>query len=714
MVAIRKIGRREFLQRTGMVTGGLVLGVALLDTVDGNDAVATDTFQPNVFVAIDIDGRITVWVSRTDMGQGTRTGMPMILAEELEVGLDDVTIVQADGDEKYGHQLTGGSLSVRLMWDPLRQAGATARTMLIRAAARLGDVEPGSCRARDGRVLHWNSDREWAYGDLVEIASTLDVPDEDEVELKDPATYRLIGESLDRIDGPDIVTGRARYGMDIRRSGMRYAAVARCPIYGGRRPQEFDPSPAMRIDGVERVFGIDGLHEGFYVADGIAVIARDTWSALRGAEALEIAWQEGDDADASTEQLHETFRRLVDERGEVVREDGDVDDALGDAAKTLEATYELPFLAHAPMEPMNCTIDLRGDRCEIWTPTQNPQTVRERVARLLGFDTSQVTVHVTLVGGGFGRRLYPDMELEAARIASEVDGPVQVVWSREEDMRHDRYRPASLHRLRGGVDADGVPTALHWHILNTHRGVFRSDEFPSHQFPNLRVEYTHVPWVLPRGAWRSTVHSQNPFVAQCFLDELGHAGGMDPMELRLRMLRERPRPRGDGDPPFDPDRMLRVVEEVADRSNWGRSVDDGHGRGIGFSYCYDSYVAEVLDLHVEDGRPRIDAVTAVVDCGRVVNPDLVRSQFEGGVVFALSATMMQEITVEKGRVQQGNFGDFPMMRLSETPTVTTHILENENRPGGIGEVPIPPTMPALGNAHFMATGERLRRVPLYA
>lgn len=711
---IRLVTRREFLRRTGLAGGGLVLGLSLASWPGAREALAQGdaTFQPNVFVAIGADGRVRLWVSRSEMGQGTRTGMPMILAEELEVDLADVEIVQAEGDEKYGHQLTGGSLSVRLMWDPLRRAGATARQMLLRAAAQAGDVPVAECEARSGRVVHAPSGREWGYGELAERAAELPLPAEDEVVLKSPSEYRLLGSRAPRLDLPDIVRGRARYGTDVRRPGMRYVAVARCPFYGGRRA-EFDPAPAMEVQGVERVFGFDGMHGGYHLADGVAVVARDSWSALEGAEALELQWNRGENAELGTDDLRARFRELAGERGEVVRDDGDVDAALGSAAEVLEATYELPFLAHAPMEPMNCTIDVRQGRCEVWTPTQNPQSVRTQVARILEMDPSAVTVHVTLVGGGFGRRLDPDMEMEAAIIAREMDGPFMVVWSREEDVQHDRYRPASHHVLRGGLDADGLPLAWHWKILNTYRDRFVPEEFPAFQVPNYRAEYTHVPWILPRGPWRSTVHSQNPFVSQSFLDELGHAAGHDPMELRLRLLRERPRPDGDGDPPFDGQRMLRVVEEVADRANWGRSVPEGHGRGIGFQYCYDSYVAEVVDLHVTDDGPKVDQVVAVVDCGQVVNPDLVESQFEGGVVFTLSAAMRQQITVSGGRVDQSNFHDFPMLRASEAPRVQTHILANDHRPGGIGEVPVPPTMPAVANAWFAATGERRRRMPLF-
>lgn len=711
MGEIQRVSRREFLRRTGLAGGGLVLGLSIASW-PGDDARGAEAFQPNVFVAVGEDGRVRIWVSRSEMGQGTRTGMPMILAEELEVALDDVEVVQADGDEKYGHQLTGGSLSVRLMWDPLRRAGATARELLIQAAAEQAQVESSECVAREGRVLHEAGGRAWGYGELVARAAELPLPDEESVPLKSASEYRLLGQRAGRVDTPDIITGRARYGMDTRRPGLRYVAVARCPIYGGRR-REFDPAPAMAIDGVERVLGFDGLHGGFYLADGVAVVARDTWSALEAAEALEMDWQTGENADASTDDLRRRFGELAGETGEIVRDDGDVEAALRSAETVLEATYELPYLAHAPMEPMNCTIDLRSNRCEVWTPTQNPQSVRENVARVLELDVSAVTVHVTLVGGGFGRRLYPDMEMEAAIIAREVDGPIMVVWNRAEDMQHDRYRPSSHHVLRGALDADGLPSAWHWRILNTHTGRFDSEDFPAYQIPNYRAEYMHVPWILPRGAWRSTVHSQNPFVTQSFLDEMAHAAGRDPVELTLQLLRERPRPDGGGDPPFEGNRLLRVLEEAADRADWGRAVEEGHGRGIGFQYCYDSYVAEVVDLHATDDGAKVDRVTAVVDCGQVVNPDLVEAQFEGGVVFTLSATMLEEITVDGGRVQQSNFHDFRMLRGSQAPEVTTHILASDRRPGGIGEAPVPPTMPAVANAYFAATGTRVRKLPMF-
>jgi isoquinoline 1-oxidoreductase beta subunit len=714
MVFVRHVSRREFLKRTGLAGGGLVLGLHLRELSETwevtDQAYAQDisSFPPNVFLAIDVDGTTTIWVSRSEMGQGTRTGMPMIVAEELDADWDSIRILQGDADEQYGHQLTGGSLSTRLMWDPLRRAGASARWMLREAAAQSWDVPRAECRTENGAVLHDASGRRASYGELTEAAARIPVPQEPP--LKAPDSYRLLGTAKPRVDVPDMVRGAAVFGCDTKVDGMVYAAIARCPHYGGR-VGSFDDSKTRAIDGVLDVVTIEGTQQRMPRPDGVAVIAKDTWTAFAGVRALNVEWDTGPHVGESTDDLRRRFRELAREGGEVVRDDGDAEAALGSATTVVEAEYELPFLAHAPMEPMNCTVQVKDGRCEIWTPTQNPQTVQRAVAQLLDIPQNNVTVHVTLIGGGFGRRLYPDMEMEGALLARRIDVPVMVVWTREDDIRHDRYRPASHHVLRGGLDANGLPIAWQWHIINTHTDRFVPEDFPAHSIANYRVHYTHVPWILPRGAWRATTHSQNPFVIQSFLDELAVAGGYDPLELRLQLLRQGRRPDGE-DPLYRHDRMIRVLEQVGDHASWGGPLPAGVGRGVSFNYCYESYVAQVAEVRMDSEVPRVERVVCVVDCGQITNPDLMRAQIEGGVAFGLSAALLQQITVKDARVEQDNFHNFKVLQASLMPRVESHIIMETARPGGLGETPLTPIAGAVGNAIFAASGTRLRQLPL--
>jgi len=715
MIEIHRMSRRDFLAVTGMAGAGLMLGLAPPLREDGIALAASEgdtVFSSDIFLQISQDGTATIWVSRSEMGQGVRTGMPMIVAEELEISWERVRIEQAPGanDGRYGRQLTGGSLSVRTLYEHMRRVGAVAREMLITAAANEWGVDRRGCAAGDGVVTHSASGRKAGYGDLVEAAAKLPVPDAENIRLKDPSEFRLIGTRIHRTDQRDYIHGRARFGIDTRVPGMRYAAVARCPYYRGKL-RRYDETAAMKVPGVRQVVEYEGRRGQFYVAPGVAVIADDTWAALKGVQALSAEWEGGPNADVSTQELEARFHELAIHPGEVLRDDGDVAGVLGEASQLVEATYEIPFLAHATMEPMNCTIHVERDACEIWSPTQNPQPIQQLVAEYLGLPEDKVTVHVTLIGGGFGRRLYPDPELEAAGIARHVDGPIQVVWTREDDIRHDRYRPSSLHVLRGAVGAVGLPSAWHWRILNTYTDRFDPDDFPAYSVPNYYVEYTHVPFILPRGAWRATVNSYNPFVVQAFVDELAAAAGRDPLEVRLDMLRSSKRTSTENSP-YDNERMIRVVEAAADKAGWGSSLPTGVGRGVAFHFGYESYVAEVAEVAVENGRPRVRRVVCAVDCGQVINPDLVEAQCEGAIAFALSAALKQKITVARGRVQEENFSDYPMLQIGEMPAIETHIIQSHAAPGGMGEVPLPPLAPAVANAIFDATGKRVRRLPI--
>lgn len=711
---VTRISRRDFLRFTGVAGGGLLLGVSSANWPSWSPeyAAAATSFAPNVFLQIETGGEVTVWVTKTEMGQGVRTALPMIIADELGVEWGQVRIRQADAaaDDRYGSQLTGGSTSTRTLWDPLRRAGATARELLIGAAAGRWEVDLASCVARAGQVHHEASDRNAGYGELVDDAAELELPDPETLILKSSLEYKIIGTDVRRVDGPAIVTGAATFGLDTRVPGMIYAAVARCPVYGGRLG-EYDPGPALAVPGVQRVVSLEGRHEGFYIAAGVAVIAENSWAAIRGARALEVDWSPGTSAGGNTEQLRAELRQRVQEPGTVVRNDGDAEAALNTAAQRIEATYELPYLAHSPMEPMNCIAQVKNGNCEVWSPTQNPQSVQRGVGMALEIEPEAVSVHVTLVGGGFGRRLYPDVEMEAAMIARQLSTPVQVVWTREDDIRHDRYRPMSQHLLRGGIDAAGKPVSWFWRIANTHTDRFIEEDFPAYAIPNYHVEYTHAPWILPRGAWRGTTLSQNPFIIQSFLDEMAVAGKRDPLDLRIEVLRNSQRP-ADSGWQLDPDRMIAVLELAAEKAGWGRTLPEGRGQGIAFQYGYESYVAEIVEVSVHDDETRVERVVGAIDCGQAVNPDMVRTQIESGVLFGLSAAVHQQISVEGGRVQQSNFHDYPLMRMDEIPAIEAHIVPSEESPGGVGEAPLPALAPALANAVYAASGRRVRKLPI--
>jgi isoquinoline 1-oxidoreductase beta subunit len=719
MITIRGVDRRTFLRLTGLAGGGLILAATSPGCGRGREGpgglVDGRRWQPSVFLRLDLDDTIEVVVSRTEMGQGVRTGLPMIVAEELDVVWDRVRVTTADAaaDDRYGSQLTGGSLSVRQLWEPLRRAGATARALLVETAAEAWGVTVAACSTELGDVVHAASGRRTPYRELIERAASRELPDPESVELKSPEDFRLVGcGAPSRTDALDFVTGRARFGMDTRVDGALVAAVARCPVYGGRLGR-LETGRAEAIPGVRGVVRFEGMDEPVHFAPGVAVLAEDTAAAMRGARALEIVWEPGANAGAGTDELRARLRRAAqdDGSGAAVRDDGDVDRVLRGASEIVAAEYDLPFLAHAPMEPPNCTVSVRDDRAEIWSPTQNPQGVQRAVARFLGVPREHVAVHVTLTGGGFGRRLYPDIELEAAAIARQVDAPVHVVWTRGDDLRHDQYRPASHHRLRGAIGKDGTPLAWSWHIANTHTGRFVEDDFPAGCVSDYRVRYSHVPWILPRGAWRSTVYSQNPFVVHSFLDELAAAGGADPVELRLRMLRAGRWPEDDASG-FDAARLVHVLEVAADLASWGSPLPKGTGRGVAFQYCYDSYVAEVAEVEVSKGAPRIRRVACALDCGQVIHRDLVEAQIEGAIAFGLTAALHSEVTVDGGRVEQGNFDDYPALTLREMPKIESVIVESSAAPGGVGETPLPPVAPALAGAIFDATGTRVRRLPI--
>jgi isoquinoline 1-oxidoreductase beta subunit len=640
----------------------------------------------------------------------------MILAEELEADWSKVEVKQAPYDKRFGDQGTGGSTSVRTSWEPLRKAGATAREMLLASAAQTWGVEKSSCRAEKGFVVHAPTDRRLAYGALAEPASKLRVPKD--VSLKDPKDFRIIGTSVPRTDTPSKVEGSAVFGTDARLPGMLYASVVRCPVFGGKLTS-FDATKAKAVPGVRQVMQL---------GNRIAIVAENTWAALKGREAFEVKWDEGTSALESLESLRKQFEELTGKPAKVFRNDGDVDAALAHAAKKIEAVYELPYIAHAPMEPPNCTAAVQKDRCEVWAPTQSPEWVHGAAKRITGLPDEAIRINVMFSGGAFGRRWFPSEAEDALEISKALSTPVQVLWTREDDIQHDFYRPASYHRMSAGLDRQGWPIAwMHRYASTSIMGSFQSEspypeamelqgvvDFP-YAVPNVHVEYAPATSAVPRGWLRSVAHTYTAFVVQSFLDEVAVAAGKDPYEFRLHLLREPrkiPVPGGE-DERIDTEKLRGVLELAAKKADWGKVLERGRGRGIAHHYSFNAYVAQVAEVAVTPERGvRVQRVVCAVDCGTVVNPDGARAQLEGGIIYGLSAALKGEIIVHGGRVKQSNFDDYEILPMAETPVIEVHFVPSTAPPTGVGEPGFPPIAPAVCNAIFAATGKRIRRLPV--
>jgi CO/xanthine dehydrogenase Mo-binding subunit len=689
---ITKLGRRQFLALGTLAGGGLLLGLRLPERHRGSRRVP---LQPNAFLRVDADGGVTIWLGRSDMGQGVRTALPMIVADELDADWSRVTIQQADAHPtKYGRMMTVGSTSVRGgAWMPLRHAGAAAREMLVAAAASRWGIPATECRTEKGNVLHGASGRSIGYGELAEAAAALPVPARPT--LKDPSAFTLIGTRVPLVDTKEKVTGRAGYGMDVRVPGMLYATVVRPPVFGGKLAS-FDDAKARAVPGVRDVFA---------VSSGVAVVAANTWAAFQGAGALQIKWNDGAFS-LGTPEIFRELARLTDQQGAEAKRAGDVDAALASAAHRVQATYEAPYLAHATMEPMNCTADVRADRCEVWAPTQNPQGTQSTAASLTKLPSEAVTVHVTYLGCGWGRRSRTDFVEDAVEASMKVRAPVQLVWTREEDMRHDFYRPAAHHKLEGAVDAKGRANGLRVKIACQPIAGGRGIDGPAvaaiadmhYAIPNLLVEYSRADLAVPVGYWRSVGPSQNCFILESFIDEMAHAAGRDPFEFRREMLASQ--------------RLKHVLELAAEQSGWGTPAPKGRARGIALLEDRGGLVAQVAEVSVTNGRVRVHRVTCAADCGRIIHPGIVEAQLSGSIVAGLTAAFYGEITLEKGRVKQGNFTDYRMLRIGETPEIAVHLVRSEEEPGGVGEPAVPPIAPAVTNALFALTGKRIRRLPI--
>ena len=708
-----QVSRRQFVVVLASAGGGLLLGCRAGDRLEGRSTAkaAEATFAPNAFVRIDRNGRVTVIVSQVEMGQGMYTSMPMLVAEELEVGLDQVQVEHAPPNDKlyanplFGFQATGGSTSVTAMYQPLRQAGATARTMLVAAAAQRWNVDPSSCRAQKGSVSHPPTGRTLGYGALADAAAKLPVPAQ--VRLKDPKDFTLIGTPAKRLDSPGKVNGTAPFGIDVRLPGMKVATVVASPVLGGK-VAGLDDAKAKAVPGVRQIVRLD---------DAVAVVADHMWAAKQGLAALAIRWDDGPNAKLSTADVVEGLDAASQKPGVVARKQGAPVAAIAGAAKKIEAVYQVPFLAHATMEPMNCTVHVRKDGCEVWTGSQVLSRVQATAAEVTGLPLEKVVVHNHLLGGGFGRRLEVDYVTQAVRIAKQVDGPVKVVWTREEDVRHGVYRPYYYDRIAAGMDARGKPVAWTHRIVGpsilarwvppAFKDGMDSDAVDGaaqllYEIPAVQVEYVrHEEPVLNTGFWRGVGPTHNIFVVESFIEELAVAAQQDPLAYRHALLGKSPRARA-------------VLEVATKAAGWGQKLPAGQGRGISLLYSgWDTYLALVAEVEVsKSGEVRVRRVVCAVDCGTVVNPDTVKAQMEGGIIFGISGALYGEVTLKNGRVEQSNFNDYRVLRMKEAPAIEVHLIRNNEKPGGIGEPATAATAPALANAIFAATGKRIRRLPL--
>jgi len=733
MVIDSAVNRREFLKKGAASGAALVIGFylpshALADQAEEQEKKPANPL--NAWVRITPDNRVTLILGKSEMGQGVMTSLPMILAEELSVDWKKVKVEQAPTDPKIYDHGTGGSGSVSGSWLPLRRAGAAAREMLISAAAAHWNVNRDTCKAQDGGVLHGARKDFLNYGELVEAAAKLPIPDFKTVPLKNSDDFTLVGHDTHRVEVRDKVSGTAKFGIDSRMPGMLYAVIARCPVFGGK-PAKFDAAKAKAVPGVRDVVAIDPVGPGAFSAGGVAVLADTSWAAMQGRRVLGITWDEGPNAGESSDSLHKQFLENASKPGKVVRNEGDADGALNSAAKKIEASYEFPFAAHACMEPMNCTVHIRPDGAEAWVPTQGPQWAQDIIAGVAKLPHESVIVHTTLMGGGFGRRYQGDFIMEAAQVAKAVGKPVMVLWTREDDMQHDFYRPASYHKMWGAVDAEGNVSAWKHFQSSTsiaamwrpngkekpEQGEFGTAAFIPYVTPNYRVEYTLANSSVPRAWWRSVEHSSSGFVVECFVDELAAAAGKDPLDFRLRLIgddRKIPDFTSSQDRPLDTARLKGVLKLAAEKSGWGKPLPKGIGRGIAAYYSFETYTAAVAEASVKDGEVRVHRLVYAVDCGRPVNPDGVRAQVESAAIYGLSAALKSAITIDRGRVEQANFNDYEMPRINETPKTEVHVVMSKEEPTGIGEPGLPVVAPAVCNALFAATGKRIRRLPIRA
>src|SRR5262245_57596208 len=704
-----RLSRRRFLVAGAVAGGGLLLSLELPFVQGADGASRAEAFAPNAFIRIGADGQVTLIMPYVEMGQGTYTSIPMLIAEELEVDLSQVRLEHASPNEKLyanpllGVQATGNSNAIRGAWRPLRQAGASARTMLVSAAAKRWNVDPVSCRTQSGEVLHPPTGRRLKYGELAADAARVPLPEN--VVLKRPEDFKLIGTPAKRLDTPAKVNGTAVYGLDVRPPGVKIATLAQSPVFGGRL-KRMDDAAARSIKAVRQIVRLE---------DAVAVVADHMGAAKKGLEALVIEWDDGPHAKVSTDEIASALEKATLNSGPVAQNIGDVGKAMASADTKVEALYHAPFLAHATMEPMNCTVHMRKDECEIWIGSQAVARVQALAAKVAGLPPEKVIVHIHLIGGGFGRRLEADGAVRAVQIAQQVKGPVKVVWTSEEDSKHDMYRPYLFDRIAAGLDEQGRPVA--WTNRFAGSSVLARWLPPAFQdgldpdstegaidlvygVPNVHVEYIRVePPGIPTAFWRSVGPSHNVFVTESFIDELAAAAKQDAVAYRRALLDRSPRAK-------------TVLDLAAEKAGWGQTLPPGSGRGVSLQSVFGSYLAQVAEVEVsKEGDVRVRRVICAADCGTVVNPDTVQAQIQSGIIFGATAALYGQITLKNGRVEQTNFHAYRLLRMNEAPTIEVHVVKSGEPPGGLGEAGTSAIVPAIANAIFAATGKRLRRMP---
>jgi isoquinoline 1-oxidoreductase beta subunit len=715
------ISRRLLLQSAT----ALVVGVTF--------PIRADEKKPTVnpfeaWIRIDSDGKVTLISARSEMGQGVFTSLPMILAEELDVNWADIRIQQAETSRRlYGSQGTGGSGSVTGSWLPLRQAAASARAMLIQAAAKRWNVAETECLTRDGSVLRKDSAVSLNYGELISEASRLPIPAPGSVPLKPASSFRIVGKSMQRADIPAKINGSAQFGIDARVPGMLFACIQRCPTFGGR-VKNFNADAAQKIPGVQKIFVIPPIPQ-CHAAGGVAVVATSTWSAMQGRKALTIEWDHGPHSQESSSSLRNQFIDLAQSPGKLITQWGEADAALSAAPSKLEAEYELPFQEHAPMEPMNCTVHIQQDRAEAWAPAQDPNWVSDMVALISGLPEKVIQVHTTFMGGAFGRRFHGDFAVEAAQVSKEMRAPVQVLWTRDDCLQHGFYRPASLHKLSATLGRNGDIAA--WKYRNVSTSIRTFWDAPEKVKPegqeigiaerlpyainSYRLEYAPAVSGVPRGWYRSVENHVICYVIESFIDELADRAGIDPLAYRLQLLRKGVNPLINAKSKPDEEqrrRLIKVLTHAAEKAGWGRALAPGHAMGIACDMAY-SPTAQIAEVSIDENKKvRVHRVVCAIDCGQAVNPDGVRAQIEGGIVFGLTAVLKSAITIKNGQVEQTNFDKYPMLRFNEMPEIEVDILPSDHNPSGVAEAGVPPIGPAVANAIFAAVGKRIRHLPV--
>ena len=721
-----RLSRRMMLRAGAAAGGGLFLsarlpGVAGAATVaagEAQNAPAVNAPTLNAYVKIASDGLITIVNKNPECGQGIKTMLPMLIAEELDADWKDVRIVQAMNDPAtYPRQFAGGSLATPMNWDPMRRVGAAGRQMLISAAADTWGVPAAECVTEPGLVRHSASGKSLRYGELAAKAATVPAPKLETLTLKDPKTFRIIGRAQPNIDGPAIVSGKPLYGIDVEIPGMKYAVFHKCPVFYGRCLEANIPE-VKAMPGVVDLHVIEGNKDLGGLSSGVAVVADTWWHANKARAALTPQWDEGPFGGHSTDGYDDHAKTLsASAPQQVLRKDGDVDAALAGAAKVVEAEYSYPFVSHQPLEPQNCTARWTGDKLEIWTSTQNPEPGRQLIAKTLGIPAENIAIHMMRCGGGFGRRLSNDYMVEAATIARKANAPIKLLWSREDDMHHDMYRPGGYHTLKAGLDSSGKLVAWKVHFVTFSRdgkvvnsGDLAPTEFPAHFVPNLQLGSSMMETLIPTGPMRAPRSNALSYVFQSFLDELAHASGQDPVAFQLALLDQPGAHEG-----YDAPRMAAVVRAVAERSGWGkRKPAPGHALGFAQYYSHQGYFAEVVEASVADsGRVKVHKVWVVGDVGsQIINPLNAENQVQGAVLDGIGQALGLEITFKNGRTKQSNFGEYPLIRMADAPPVDVHFLLSNHPPTGLGEPALPPVVPALCNAVFAATGKRVRSLPI--